>query len=244
MSSASVRFLCFIVPLALLTAAPVLAGAQTVQGRVSDAQNGEPIEGARARLIDRAGESRGVTASDRTGRFVLSVPEAGTYRVRVEQLGYATQESEPFEARGATAMVTLDLELSPAPLAIEGVEVSAEVVNRRIRQFLGTSPGLLRVRPIPSATIRENVVRGGGLSGMLERQPIAGLQVIRRREGPCYQVRGRGCLPVYLDGARLGAGSIPTLPLEMLNTVLVLYPNEMVAYPDGAVHLLSTGFMR
>lgn len=218
--------------------------AQTVQGRISDIQNGQPIAGARVRLIDRDSEARATTSSDRTGRFTLSVPGEGVYRVRVEQLGYATLESEPFEARGSAGMVTLDLSMQPAPLAIEGVEVSADVVNRRIRQFLGTSPSLLRVRPIPLETIRRNAMQGGGVSEMMERQSIAGLQVRRSRQGPCYQMRGRGCLPVFLDGARLSAQSVMDIPLEMLGSVVVLLPNELVSYPDGAVHLLTGGFMR
>jgi len=229
--------------LTALAAAPGLQ-AQTVQGRISDIQNGQPISGARVRLIDRDDDARATTSSDRTGRFTFSVPGEGVYRVSVEQLGYATLESEPFEARGATGMVTLDLSMQPAPLAIEGVEVSADVVNRRIRQFLGTSPSLLRVRPIPLATIRRNAMQGGGVSELMERQSIAGLQVRRSRQGPCYQMRGRGCLPVFLDGARLSAQAIQDIPLEMLGSVVVLLPNELVSYPDGAVHLLTGGFMR
>lgn len=235
---------CALILLAVSGVASQSLSAQTVQGRVSDMQNGQPISGARVRLIDEAGEGRGATASDRTGRFTLSAPREGVYRVRVEQLGYVTLESEPFDARGSTGMVTLDLSMQPAPLAIEGVEVSADVVNRRIRQFLGTSTSLLRVRPISVTTIRENARRGSGLSDMLERQPIAGLQVLRSRQGPCYQMRGRGCLPVYLDGARLAPEAIATLPLEMFGSVVVVLPNELVAYPAGAVHLLTLGFMR
>ena len=37
---------------------------------------------------------------------------------------------------------------------------------------------------------------------------------------------------------------VHTIPLEMLDTIVVLLPSESVAYPSGAVHLFSAGFMR
>jgi hypothetical protein len=62
-------------------------------------------------------------------------------------------------------------------------------------------------------------MRGANISEMIDRLNIPNLQVFRTREGPCYQFRGRGCLPVHLDGARLGPASVSTIPLEMLSTV-------------------------
>jgi hypothetical protein len=106
------------------------------------------------------------------------------------------------------------------------------------------SPAQLRIRPVRSPAIQGHAMRGANISEMIDRLNIPNLQVFRTREGPCYQFRGRGCLPVHLDGARLGPASVSTIPLEMLSTVVVLLPSETVAYPLGAVHLFSTGFMR
>lgn len=117
-------------------------------------------------------------------------------------------------------------------------------MNRRLREFLGISVGQLRVRPIRAADIQQHWSRGNSLTEMVRFRQIPSLQVFGTREGPCYQFRGRGCLVVYLDGTPLRRTPDSMLPLEMLSAVVVLLPNEVIAYPQGAVHLFTTGFMR
>ena len=87
-------------------------------------------------------------------------------------------------------------------------------------------------------------MRGGGLPEMIRALQIPNMQVLRTSDGPCYQHRGRGCLPVYLDGTRLSRSSPGGMPLEMIGTVVILLPNEVIAYPAGAVHLYTVGFIR
>lgn len=79
---------------------------------------------------------------------------------------------------------------------------------------------------------------------MIRGLGIPNLQVTGSRQTPCFQFRNRGCLPVYLDGARLTRFSTRDVPLEMLGTAIVLLPNETAAYPAGGVHLFSVGFLR
>lgn len=217
---------------------------QTVQGRVFDAANDQRIANALLRLVDRSGQVRAALAADTTGSYALGVPEPGTYRLRAERLGYEPFESEPFEVQDTTDALRVDLPMRPSPIPVRGVDVSTDVVNRRIRDFLGANPAQLRIRPIRAATIRDHAMRGSTLSEMIRWRQIPNLQVLPTRDGPCYQFRGRGCLPVHLDGARLSRAPNALLPLEMLSAVVVLLPNELIAYPSGAVHLFTAGFMR
>lgn len=228
---------------ALLALGPVAGGAQSVEGRLRDAQTGVPIPHAVIRLVDVEGEGRAASAADSLGRYRVVAPEPGVYRIRAEQLGYQALETAPFELVDSMATRTLDMTLSASPIPVRGVDVTTDAVNRRIRQTLGISPELLRVRPLRSPTIRDHVRRGNGLSEMMSLQQIPNFRVLRSRQGPCYQFRASGCLPVFLDGARLNRASVPMLPLEMVSTVVILLPNEVIAYPSGAVHLFSVGFM-
>lgn len=217
---------------------------QTVEGRVVDATTGAPVPVALVTLVDASGRGRGATAADSAGAYRLPVPGPGSYVLRAEALGYERYESDSFSVEATDGVLPMDLPLRAVPLPIRGVEVSADQVNRRLRDFLGMSPGLLRVRPIASSTIERHAQRGETMSEMIRWLQIPNLQVISTRQGPCYQHRGRGCLPIYLDGARLSRSSPYALPLEMMSTVVIVLPNETVAWPEGAVHVFSIGFMR
>ncbi|MDX1493811.1 MAG: carboxypeptidase-like regulatory domain-containing protein [Longimicrobiales bacterium] len=218
--------------------------AQTIQGRVLDAGNRRPVDGAIVRLLDFRSDTVAVTAADSLGRFRLEFPDGGRFRLLGTRLGYRASESPVFDAPLQADTIVVDLRMEPAPLPVPGVEVTTEQTNRRLRQFLGMSPGQLRIRPIQSRTIDDHVVRGHDLSEMMSWLQVPNLQVLRTREGPCYQLRGRGCLPVYLDGTPMTPRSVPSLPLEMLNSIVILLPSESTAYPAGAVHLFTRGFMR
>lgn len=227
---------------AVLAVTPVQA--QVVQGRVVDAETGGPVAGATVRLIDASGEERSRTAADSVGRYRVSAPEPGRYTVRAEMLGYQTGETEPLLLSDTVSVVDRQVELSPAPIPISGVEVTTDAVNRRLRQFFAIAPAQLRIRPVRSNTIQDYWQRGYDLEGLVIGQNIPNMEVIRSRSGPCFRFRRQGCLPVYLDGARLSGPATDQLPLEMLNTIVILLPSESVAYPAGAVHLFTHGFMR
>ncbi|HEX6913168.1 MAG TPA: carboxypeptidase-like regulatory domain-containing protein [Longimicrobium sp.] len=84
----------FLVLLAMLIT-PALAPAQTVQGRVTEAGSGDPVSGAIVLLLDEAGARRGATLSDPAGAYRVTAPAPGTYRLRVERVGYAASTSPP-----------------------------------------------------------------------------------------------------------------------------------------------------
>ncbi|HEY0016939.1 MAG TPA: carboxypeptidase-like regulatory domain-containing protein [Longimicrobium sp.] len=81
----------------VLLAAPL--HAQSVAGRVVEAETGEPVRGAVLRLWDANGRGVAAVLSDAEGRYRLTAPAAGTYQLRVERVGFAT---------AAPSMVTLE----------------------------------------------------------------------------------------------------------------------------------------
>ena len=228
----------------LVASGATVVDAQTVQGRVYDASTDRRIPSALIRLVDASGEDRVAFAADSTGRFSITAPGAGSYRLQADHLGYDTFESDAFDLMDPTTTVTVDVSMRATPIPIRGLEVSTDQANRRIRELVGMSPGQLRIRPIRTNTLRDHMSRGNPLSEVIRAQSIPNLRVLPTRDGPCYEFRGRGCMPVYLDGVRLGRAPNSVLPLEMLSTVVLLLPSEHIAYPLGAVHLLTIGFMR
>src|SRR5262245_65229043 len=80
--------------LLLFTAVP--AQSQTVIGRVFGDSPTEPIAGAVVTLIDGGGQRVKATLSNEEGRFFISAPAAGSYRLRAEMIGRKTTESETF----------------------------------------------------------------------------------------------------------------------------------------------------
>ncbi len=74
---------------------PALARAQTVQGRVTEAGSGDGVAGAIVLLLDEAGARQGATLSDPSGAYRLTAPGPGTYRLRVERVGFAASTSAP-----------------------------------------------------------------------------------------------------------------------------------------------------
>lgn len=110
--------------LAIVLATP--AAAQTtgrLLGRVVDATTGAPIAGASVRLVHLP---LGTLTRD-DGRYVLPGVPAGEQSVRVELIGYEPRVFEGVRVLAGRPTV-LDAELTPAAVAVEGVEVRIERV--------------------------------------------------------------------------------------------------------------------
>lgn len=76
--------------LILCTLLATPAGAQTVRGRVVDAGSGAPVPGAVVQLLEPGGRRVAAVLVDSAGRYLLTAPAAGTYRLRTERVGFAT----------------------------------------------------------------------------------------------------------------------------------------------------------
>ncbi|HEX2079679.1 MAG TPA: carboxypeptidase-like regulatory domain-containing protein [Longimicrobium sp.] len=109
-------------PVRLLALAALLLPAslpgQTVRGRVVEAETGAPLPGAVVVLQDASGRRVAAVLADAEGRYRVSAPGAGTYRLRAERVGFANPaaatltladgETREHELRTASRRVVLD----------------------------------------------------------------------------------------------------------------------------------------
>ncbi|HEX6372028.1 MAG TPA: carboxypeptidase-like regulatory domain-containing protein [Longimicrobium sp.] len=108
--------------------AAVPADAQTVRGRVLEAESGVPVPGALVRLLEPGGARVAAVLADSAGRYRLSAPAAGTYTLRAERVGFAT-------AAAATVTLadgqTLDHDVRAASRRVVLPAVEAQGTRRR-----------------------------------------------------------------------------------------------------------------
>lgn len=224
------------------------SAAQLLGGRVSDERDDRPISGVLVRLLVD-GDPVAISISDSTGGYRLEAPNPGTYHVEAVRLGYRDFETPLLELSNEVGVYEADLLLQPAPIELPGFTVETErlterEVNRRLRLLAGVAPASLRVRPILSDQLIDHAERGHSLTDMMRWGNTAGIITKETTEGPCFQVRARGCLPLYVDGAQVSPELIPILPLDMFAMVVVLYPHESIVYNHGAVLMYTEAWSR
>lgn len=114
-----------LVALALALAGPSALTAQEIEGRVVDASTGDPIKQVQIQLLDAAGKERFHVLSGDDGAFTLPVPAPGWYRLRGDELGYATVLSPRVQVRiGEVVQVEMHMAVHP-------VELEPLVVKKR-----------------------------------------------------------------------------------------------------------------
>jgi hypothetical protein len=111
---------------------PAAAGsdvsAQVVQGQVTvENSPNEPIEGAFVVLVDGAGGSAAAAFTTETGHFLLNAREEGTYRIRVDRIGFGSWTSEEFNLTGGEPRsVQYGLPIRPVQLAELDISVQRQ----------------------------------------------------------------------------------------------------------------------
>ncbi len=202
---------------------PGQAHAQTLVGTTVDEARGSPVAGAIVRLLDRDELERTQVASDSLGRFVLSAPEPGDYYLEAIRLGYHRTRS-PLLALRSEVTAEVELVMTPAPLGLPGLEVSAEAEARELLGNFNLSPTSLGNRWMGRREI-ESVAVKRDVGSVLEWRGPPGVRVIRPENlapgsddlGLCVsQVRGR-------TGAGLGTCSLVVLDGRLISNEMALY---------------------
>lgn len=147
--------------LAAALAPAVPAAAQLVRGRVVDAARGQPIATAAVFLLDRERDHVAVMVADSLGRYAVQVPMEGEYYLVAQRFGYVDMET-PLLRIGVERNYALDLELTPQPLGLEGVEVV--VRNEEVIDWL-----TLEFGANPAEAFGFRIVQGGQLDVAKER---------------------------------------------------------------------------
>lgn len=221
------------------------ASAQVIHGRVLDDADNRPVPTALVRLQDADGVDLDFTMADSLGRFEVQAPEPGEFRLMAERLGYEPYATPLLEARQREGSYAVELLMRRAPLPIPGLTVTAErraELERAVQLIIGVSPKSLRTPPIHRAEIEDHIARGHNLVD-LARWSDAPIVVRQTQDGPCLQYRARGCMPVFLNGMRVRSEAIAHLPLEMVETIVIMGPGESIAHP-AAVLLYTSGWLR
>lgn len=230
----------------LATAAPPAAG-QVFEGRVLDEEDERPIVDALVRLVDLEERLRGAAVSDSAGRYRLEAPGPGEYRLVAERIGYQTFESLPLAVSDPERVYPVDVGLRTAPVPLPGIVVTADrlaELDRAIHLAAGLDPASLRTRPILRPELESHVRRGHTVIDLMRWSNVAGMVVKDGPGGPCFQVRRRDCLPVFLNDWRVPGTIIDVVPLDMVEAVVVIMPKESVRYDTGAILLYTVGWLR
>jgi hypothetical protein len=231
------RILHSLALLALALPAPVCG--QTILGRVLDQFSEQPVDGVIVSLVARTGEARATALSDSTGRFVLSPPTAGEYLLVTERFGYLETRS-PLLSLTTEGEAPLDLMVAPAPIGLEGLEISVEERAAEELDRMGVSVNALGNRWIDKAQIDAIPVKRD-MGTILERAAQAGIRVSRPENltmgsddiGLCVaflRVRradgGGRCALVVLNGVPMsGPGALDIDPYS-IEGIALLEPLE------------------
>ncbi len=230
---------------AWIGAAP--AEAQTLQGRVVDDTGGRGVSVAIVRLFDANGGPLALVLTDSLGAYRVETPGPGEYRVEAERIGYEATRSPLLAVRDPDGVYAVDITMRKAPLGLEGITVTADrtaQIERGVRHEIGMSTGSLRVEPILRPTIEEHLAKAHDVVDLVRWQNLPSIIVKETRDGPCFQYRNRGCVEVYVNGFRIDPALVPVVPLATVEAIVVVLPNESIAYPAGAILLYTPGWLR
>jgi hypothetical protein len=104
---------------------PAGVHAQVVRGDVVDAGTRQPLYGAIITLLDTAGHRVGGAITNDSGRFTVTAPTPGRYRLRANRIGFQSTTSGSF---ALAAGQTLDQRLvaSVVPVMLSSIEVTGK----------------------------------------------------------------------------------------------------------------------
>lgn len=185
-----------------------------ILGRILDADTGQPLIGT---LVAVPGS--GIqTLSGADGRYILANVPAGATEVSTSLLGYTNRTMSGIEV-GASATVTLDIELSPAALAMDAIVVSVAADRGTIGRALDRQREAVGVT---SEVTAQQISRGPDGDAAAAIQRVSGVTV---QDGKFVFVRGLGerYTTTTLNGSR-----IPSPEPERKMVPLDLFPSGLV----------------
>ena len=233
-----------VLALILLAAVPARGQTGTLSGRVMDAESGETIANAVVRVLTPAGREVAGDLTDSDGRFELQVP-AGTYRVEVTSLGFASRRIDTTVAAGAAEAMSI-------ALVVEAVELNPIIVSasRRPQKRLDAPAAVevvdkeeIRERSAP--TVIDHVKGEAGVD--VAQTGLAQSNVVARGFNNIFS----GALLVMSDyryaqvpSLRVNAYNfIPATNLDLERVEIVLGPGAALYGPNsanGVMHLITS----
>lgn len=187
---------------AALVAVPVHAQQTgTVTGMITDASNGAGVQSVQVYLVDTGLG----TLTNATGRFlILNVP-AGTYTLRAERLGYATQDMQVNVTAGGT--VAQNFQLESEALGLDEIVVTGTAGAARRRE-IGNTIASVSVADIQEPPANVDALLQGRVAGMtvFNASGNAGSGARIRLRGNVSVAQSNQPL-IYVDGVRIRSDS-------------------------------------
>ncbi|NIR35665.1 MAG: TonB-dependent receptor plug domain-containing protein, partial [Gammaproteobacteria bacterium] len=177
---------------------PAAGQTGSIQGTVVEASSQRPLAGAQILVV---GTGLG-TISSGEGRYLVQQVPAGSHQVRVQLIGYASEERAVEVVAGETA--TLNFELGQSAIALEEIVVTGQG-RARERKQLPTTVDVISTEDIelsPALSV-DQLLQGrlnGGTVNATSAQPgTAGLINFRG----VSSVFGSQTPVIYVDGVRV-----------------------------------------
>ncbi len=136
--------------LAVIDCTPSAAQTTTIQGIVTDALSGQPLEGASVAVEGADGATRG-DFTDRNGFYLIDRLQPGTHTVRITYIAHADHAQTVTLAPGED--VRLSVQLTPTAIEVQGVTSGA--AGGAIQRELGRqriTPAQISRLPTPAAS--------------------------------------------------------------------------------------------
>lgn len=199
-----------------------------LQGRVLEAGSGQPVAGARLRVVGPV-ERAALAGTD--GSWRMGALPAGRYTVAVEHLGYAPWEASVAVLRGDGS--TLRAELTPRPLPLDALVVTAGRRSQRLADA-----------PVATELVSAREIRETGatdLASVLTERTGLELQG-GHPAGAGVMIQGMGSerVLVLLDGQPFigrtsGTVDVSRIPTSMIERVEVVKGPQSTLYGSEAM---------
>lgn len=117
----------------LILGAASSGAAQSVRGRVLEAETGRPVSEAQVTLVTPNGLAAGVAFSNPDGQFLIKAPRSGRYILQIRRLGFQARADAVDVGAGE---LVLEYRLAAVPVTLDPVTIEAEV-NARYLDLVG-----------------------------------------------------------------------------------------------------------
>lgn len=228
----------------LLFAAPAVAQTGTISGRVTDAETGEPLQGASVQVRSGGADVAGAPSGE-DGEFRFEV-DAGTYSVVVTLLGYETRRMDGIRVAGGETR-TVTVALIERAVALNPIVVTASRTAETSIDAPATVAVVEReeIQEQTAATVVDHVKGQVGVD--IAQTGLQQANVVTRGLNNVFS----GALLVIQDyryarvpSLRVNAYNlIPTTNLDLDHVEIVLGPGAALYGPNstsGVMHMIST----
>lgn len=114
------QFLCLFL---LLFAAPASAQIR-LTGNIIEDTSEQPVSGVHVEVFTASWFPITERTTDESGRFMLTLPREGSYRIRASRIGYKQVDAPILDTRDATALA-IQLRMSPEAIPLAPLEIVA-----------------------------------------------------------------------------------------------------------------------